>query len=70
MDYVIQNIYLPKAKEYINSYPSWKLPRTIVLIHFKWEKWAIDWIKKKDNTTANNLSIEKYITNFQKEYYV
>ena len=71
MDYVIQNIYLPKAKEYTNTYPTWKLPELIMLIHFKGEKWALDWIKdKKDNTITNNISIDKYITNFKKEYYV
>ena len=71
MDHVIENEYLPKAKEYQSLYTNRKIPEIIMLIHFKWKKWALDWIKsKKDNTTANNISIDKYIDNFQKKYYV
>lgn len=71
MDYVIENIYLTKAQEYQKEYPSWQIPEIIMLIHFKGEKGALDWIKnKEDKTMANNISIEKYINNFQKEYYV
>lgn len=70
MDHVIENIYLPKAKKIQSNYNDWNVPEIIMLLHFKWEKWALDRIKnKEDKTMANNISIEKYINNFKKQYY-
>ncbi len=70
MDYVIQHDHIPTAKKLQVQYPNRKLPELIMLLHFKWEAGTLDWIKNEvDKTTANNISIDKYLNNFQKEYY-